>query len=180
MFLQICDARNPTYGDSGGLQSAASAGGGVTRRQEWRSVVGSCRLDSPRSECSIGGIFTAGDGNAHPIPALFGGRSSTLKGLALAFSLLSRRPVPKMICPDAGITEFHCPAARGPGEERRRKVMASPNQTNSRPGKYRCTDCGYEITVNKGGRFPRCPVHPHPAAWLWVRQSVPKLTPAKH
>jgi transposase-like protein len=57
--------------------------------------------------------------------------------------------------------------------------MASPNQINSRAGKYRCTDCGYEVTVNKGGKFPRCPVHPHPAAWFIVRQVAPKGVPAK-
>lgn len=57
--------------------------------------------------------------------------------------------------------------------------MAAPNQINSRPGKYRCTDCGYEVTVNKGVKFPRCPVHPHPASWHMVRQAEPRGTSAK-
>ncbi len=48
--------------------------------------------------------------------------------------------------------------------------MPSPNQINPRSGKYRCSDCGFEILVNKGGRFPLCPVHPHPAAWQLVRE----------
>lgn len=57
--------------------------------------------------------------------------------------------------------------------------MALPNQINSRPGKYRCTECGYEVTVNTGGKFPRCPIHPHQATWLMVRRLAPKETPAK-
>lgn len=58
--------------------------------------------------------------------------------------------------------------------------MASPNQVNGRPGKYRCTDCGYEVTVNEGDKLPRCPVHPHPAAWHLVRRAEPKHTPARN
>jgi len=47
--------------------------------------------------------------------------------------------------------------------------MGSPNQVSFRSGMYRCVDCGYVITVNKGSKFPRCPVHPYPAAWHFVR-----------
>ncbi len=57
--------------------------------------------------------------------------------------------------------------------------MALPNQINPRPGKYRCTECGYEVTVNTGGKFPRCPIHPPQATWLMVRRLAPKETPAK-
>lgn len=57
--------------------------------------------------------------------------------------------------------------------------MASPNQINSRSGKYRCADCGYEVTVDKGVKFPRCPVHPYPAAWHIVRRGEPKAAAAK-
>ncbi len=58
--------------------------------------------------------------------------------------------------------------------------MASPNQINSRPGTYRCMDCGYVITVNKGKRFPRCPVHLHQAAWLFVHSTAPKGVSVKY
>jgi len=34
---------------------------------------------------------------------------------------------------------------------------------------YRCVDCGYVVTVDKGSKFPRCPIHPHPASWHFVR-----------
>ena len=56
--------------------------------------------------------------------------------------------------------------------------MGSPNQINLRAGMYRCVDCGYEITVNKGSKFPRCPVHPYPASWQLVRSVEPQRVAA--
>jgi len=47
--------------------------------------------------------------------------------------------------------------------------MSTPNQINPRSGMYRCIDCGYVVTVDKGSKFPRCPIHPHPASWHFVR-----------
>ena len=58
--------------------------------------------------------------------------------------------------------------------------MGSPNQINFRSGTYRCVDCGYVITVNKGSKFPRCPVHPYPAAWNFVRPIEPQGTAVAH
>ena len=59
--------------------------------------------------------------------------------------------------------------------------MGSPNQVSFRSGMYRCVDCGYVITVNKGSKFPRCPVHPYPAAWHFVRAiEEPQRTTMPH
>ena len=58
--------------------------------------------------------------------------------------------------------------------------MGSPNQINFRSGMYRCVDCGYVIAVNKGSKFPRCPVHPYPAAWNFVRPIEPQGTAVAH
>jgi len=41
-------------------------------------------------------------------------------------------------------------------------------------------DCGYVITVNKGSKFPRCPVHPYPAAWNYVRPIESERTALPH
>lgn len=59
------------------------------------------------------------------------------------------------------------------------RVVPSSNQISLRSGKYRCSDCGYEVVVNKGGRFPRCPLHPHPADWQLVRELAPQAPAAK-
>jgi hypothetical protein len=61
--------------------------------------------------------------------------------------------------------------------------MGSPNQMSFRSGMYRCADCGYVIPVHKGSKFPRCPVHPYPAAWHFVRpieESQRTATPPSH
>ena len=36
-------------------------------------------------------------------------------------------------------------------------------------GIYKSSDCGYEIAVSEGEKFPPCPIHGHEVTWFLVR-----------
>jgi len=172
--------RGPSAGDGLGNRGAIRASSRFTDREHGGTQIVSRRPGSPReprsegprvllehlielllSDSTIrGGIFNAGDENPHRHP---GGQPPSLDELALAPDLLIRG------CAQGEVRE-----------EGRNQAMGSPNQVSFRSGMYRCVDCGYVIAVNKGSKFPRCPVHPYPAAWHFVRTIEPQRTATPH
>ncbi len=47
--------------------------------------------------------------------------------------------------------------------------MGDTGQDCTVTGIYRSSDCNYEIALNKGEKFPPCPVHEHEVTWELVR-----------